>query len=342
LAFRSKLSASILRQTLYATPFHSHDLATKTFLVTGGAGFIGSNIVEYLVQHRAGLIRILDNLSEGKRENIQPFLALPNVEFIQGDITDPETCNQACEGIELISHQAALGSVPRSIATPLVTNAANVTGFLNMLDAARKAGVKRFVYASSSSVYGDSAELPKVETRIGNPLSPYALSKSINEQYARVFQNLYGIETIGLRYFNVFGPRQKPDGPYAAVIPLFIDSLLKGVSPTINGDGSQSRDFTFVASAVNANIRAMVEAASDATGRAYNIAHGSRKTIIELFQILAESIGSDLQPNHGPDRSGDVKHSHADIDSARNHLGYEPFCNIREGLNATLDWFRSC
>ena len=219
-------------------------------LITGGAGFIGSNIVTYLMKYGAGKVRVLDNLSEGRIENIQPFMDEPNFEFIKGDITDVSTCNRACNGVDYISHQAALGSVPRSLETPLLTNAANVTGFLNMLTAAKDANVKRFVYASSSSVYGDSLKLPKVEEHIGEPLSPYAASKFVNEVYAGVYALNYGIEVIGLRYFNIFGPNQKPDGAYAAVIPLFMDALLKNESPYINGDGEQSRDFTFVENAV--------------------------------------------------------------------------------------------
>ncbi|MGB1317449.1 MAG: NAD-dependent epimerase/dehydratase family protein, partial [Flavobacteriales bacterium] len=222
---------------MYNSPFHSVDISNATFLITGGAGFVGSNIARYLMEYGAGKVRVLDNLSEGKLRNIEPFLDKANFEFINGDITDSETCRKACEGVDYITHQAALGSVPRSLATPLLTNDANVTGFLNMLTAAKDANVKRFVYASSSSVYGDSQKLPKVEEHIGDPLSPYAASKFVNEVYAGVYALNYGIEVVGLRYFNIFGPNQKPDGPYAAVIPLFMDALLKGESPFINGDG---------------------------------------------------------------------------------------------------------
>ena len=223
---------------------HNQDLSTSTFLVTGGAGFIGSNIVGYLIQHGAKKVRVLDNLCEGRLQNINAVIGLPNFEFIEGDITNAAACAAACEGIDYVTHQAALGSVPRSIDTPLLTNAANVTGFLNMLTAAKDAKVKRFVFASSSSVYGDSPRLPKIEEHIGRPLSPYAASKFVNEVYAGVYALNYGMEIIGLRYFNIFGPNQKPDGPYAAVIPLFMDALLKGQSPFVNGDGEQSRDFT--------------------------------------------------------------------------------------------------
>lgn len=308
--------------------------------MTGGAGFIGSNIVEYLVHHGAGKIRILDNLSEGKITNIEPFLGLDQVEFVEGDISDENTCKEVCKGIDYISHQAALGSVPRSIATPLITNNANVTGFLNMITAAKDAGVKRFVYASSSSVYGDHPTLPKVEAQIGNPLSPYAVSKYVNELYSQVFAYNYGLETVGLRYFNVFGPRQKPDGPYAAVIPLFMDALLKGEAPKINGDGEQSRDFTFVVNAVEANIRGLFSQIEGASGKVYNIAFGERRTVNQLFNILKELSGSDIEAIHGDPRPGDVRHSLADISEANNFLGYQPQYDIDLGLKVTFDWFK--
>ena len=325
---------------LYDTNFHQTDISDTSFLVTGGAGFIGSNVVEYLVNHGAGTIRILDNLSEGKTSNIEEFTKLDNVEFIEGDASDEETCKRACAGVDYISHQAALGSVPRSIATPLITNNANVTGFLNMITAAKDAGVKRFVYASSSSVYGDSPTLPKVETNIGKPLSPYAVSKYVNELYSSVFALNYGFETVGLRYFNVFGPRQKPDGPYAAVIPLFMDALLKGEAPAINGDGEQSRDFTFVANAVEANIRGMFSSVSGATGKVYNIAFGERRTVNQLFSTLKELAVSDVQPTYREPRPGDVRHSLADISEARQFLGYQPRYDIQQGLNVTFEWFK--
>lgn len=325
---------------MYEQPFHTGSIAEKVFLVTGGAGFIGSNIVEYLMKHGAGEVRVLDNFSEGKRSNIEPFLNSPNFKFIEGDITDVATCQQACAGVDYISHQAALGSVPRSLETPLLTNAANVTGFLNMLTAAKDAKVKRFVYASSSSVYGDSLKLPKVEEHIGDPLSPYAASKYVNEVYAGVYALNYGIEVVGLRYFNIFGPRQKPDGAYAAVIPLFMDALLKGVSPFINGDGNQSRDFTFVENAVQANIRAMFSDVPGAAGKVYNIAIGDRATVNELFFTLRDLIGSDVQPTYRQPRKGDVQDSLADISKARAYLGYEPTVQMREGLRITLNWFK--
>jgi UDP-N-acetylglucosamine 4-epimerase len=325
---------------LYDTNFHQTDISNFRFLVTGGAGFIGSNIAEYLIRQGAGRVRVLDNLSEGKLENIEPFLALDNFEFIEGDIADLDTCRQACEGVNFVSHQAALGSVPRSIATPTITNNANVTGFLNMITAAKDAGVKRFVYASSSSVYGDHPELPKLEANIGNQLSPYAVSKYVNELYSSVFTSCYGFETVGLRYFNVFGPRQKPDGPYAAVIPLFMDALLKGESPMINGDGEQSRDFTFVVNAVEANIRGMFSNVSGATGKVYNIAYGQRRTVNQLFNTLKDLSKSEIQASYRDPRPGDVRHSLADISQANQLLGYDPQYDIDRGLDITFQWFR--
>lgn len=325
---------------MYQANFHGTDISAAKFLITGGAGFIGSNIVEYLVHHGAGHVRILDNLSEGKLENIEPFLNLDRVEFIEGDIDDLTTCESACQGINFISHQAALGSVPRSIATPTITNNANVTGFLNMLTAAKSAGVKRFVYASSSSVYGDHPELPKLEANIGNQLSPYAVSKYVNELYSRVFASCYDFKTVGLRYFNVFGPRQKPDGPYAAVIPLFMDALIKNQPPLINGDGEQSRDFTFVVNAVEANIRSMFSDVTGATGKVYNIAFGQRRTINQLFLTLKDLSNSQIEAVHRDPRPGDVRHSLADISLANKFLGYDPQYDIDRGLDITFEWFK--
>ena len=325
---------------MYQSTFHSTDISKSTFLITGGAGFVGSNIARYLMKYGAGKVKVLDNLSEGKIENIQPFLDEPNFEFIQDDITNSETCRKACEGVDYITHQAALGSVPRSLETPLLTNDSNVTGFLNMLTAAKDAEVKRFVYASSSSVYGDSQKLPKVEEHIGDPLSPYAASKFVNEVYAGVYALNYGIEVVGLRYFNIFGPNQKPDGPYAAVIPLFMDALLKGESPFINGDGEQSRDFTFVENAVQANIRGMFSQVEGAAGKVYNIAFGERTTVNELYFNLKDLVGSDVNPTYREARQGDVKDSLADISKAKAFLGYNPQVDIRTGLGVTLEWFR--
>jgi UDP-N-acetylglucosamine 4-epimerase len=324
---------------MYQSPFHSTDISKSTFLITGGAGFVGSNIARYLMKYGAGKVKVLDNLSEGKIENIQTFLDEPNFEFINGDICNSETCRKACDGVDYISHQAALGSIPRSLATPLLTNEANVTGFLNMLTAAKDAKVKRFVYASSSSVYGDSQKLPKVEEHIGDPLSPYAASKFVNEVYAGVYALNYGIEVVGLRYFNIFGPNQKPDGPYAAVIPVFIDALLKGESPFINGDGEQSRDFTFIENAVQANIRGMFSQVEGAAGKVYNIAFGERTTVNELYFNLKDLVGSDVNPTYRDPRQGDVIDSLADISKAKAFLAYNPQVNIKDGLEVTLKWF---
>jgi len=325
---------------MYNTPFHTSDLSKKSFLVTGGAGFIGSHIVEYLVKYKAGKIRILDNLTTGFEENISPFLSSPKVEFIEGDISNPQTCNKACEGIDYVTHQAALGSVPRSIDNPQATNAANVTGFLNMLVAARDAKVKRFVYASSSSVYGDSQHLPKVENQIGKPLSPYAVSKLVDELYADVFCRTYEMQIIGLRYFNIFGPRQNPKGEYAAAIPLFINALLNNNSPLVNGDGEQTRDFTFVENAVQANIKAMFTEKTESLNTVFNIAVGERISLNKLIDILKKQLGSSVTVKYREVRKGDVRDSLADISKAYNGLGYEPMIKTEEGLKYTLDWFK--
>ena len=318
--------------------YHSAPLHDLSFLVTGGAGFIGSHLVEYLVAHDAGKVVILDDLSTGFRENLASYKGVSNVEFIEGDIRDPEMCANACKGVDYILHQAALGSVPRSIAQPLPTHQVNATGFINILQAAKEAGVKRVVYASSSSVYGDSKRLPKVEEELGSPLSPYAVSKRTNELYARVFADVYGMEIIGLRYFNIFGPRQNPAGPYAAAIPIFIDALLDKRSPRINGDGSQTRDFTYVENAVQANIRALF-AGANALGEVYNVAGGKRIEVNALFDRLKEITGSEVQAEHGPDRKGDVRDSHASISLAGEKLGYEPEIDFEEGLRKTVEWF---
>lgn len=321
--------------------FHDGTLNGLSFLVTGGAGFIGSNIVSYLLHHGASKVRVLDNLSNGFLRNLEPFLPNPAFEFLEGDITDPDMCRKACEGIDLVTHQAALGSVPRSISFPQQTHAANATGFLNVLVAARDAGVKRLVYASSSSVYGDLAESPKVETHIGRALSPYAVSKLTNELYASVFTLNYGMKLIGLRYFNVFGPHQDPNGPYAAAIPLFMDALIHRKPAYINGDGGQTRDFTFVENAVQANIRALFTSDPDAFGKVYNVAVGENISINELFTILADIAGSDMKPVHREDRPGDIRNSLADISLAQKHLGYQPKVRLKEGLERTFAWFRT-
>jgi UDP-N-acetylglucosamine 4-epimerase len=309
-------------------------------LVTGGAGFIGSTLVEQLLQDkRVSLVRVLDNLATGSAQNIQEFNNDPRFQFIEGDIRDYKTCLQACEGIEGISHQAALGSVPRSISDPLTTNDVNITGTLNIFTAAKETKVKRVVYAASSSTYGDHPGLPKVEDKIGKPLSPYAVTKFVNELYAQVFASAYKMEFIGLRYFNIFGPRQSPKGPYAAVIPLFVKALLENKPPVINGDGSHSRDFTFVANAVQANIAALFTQNTEAVNQVYNIAYGKQTSLSQLFDALKKQAGSLLNPIHGPERAGDVKHSLADISKAKNLLGYVPYISVQDGLKTTYDWY---
>lgn len=309
-------------------------------LVTGGAGFIGSNLVEQLLlDKRVSGVRVLDNLATGSVENIQSFLSDSRFEFMQGDIRDHDTCLNACKGIDLVSHQAALGSVPRSVKDPLTTSEVNITGTLNVFTAAKDCGVKRVVYAASSSTYGDHPGLPKVEDKTGRPLSPYAVTKLVNELYADVYARLYGMELIGLRYFNIFGPRQNPAGPYAAVIPLFIKAILENKPPTINGDGSHSRDFTYVDNAVQANILSLFTGKKEAVNQVYNIACGEQTSLNELFEELKKEAGSKLEANHGPERQGDVKHSLADISKAERLLGYDPFVSVKEGLARTLEWY---
>jgi len=309
-------------------------------LVTGGAGFIGSNLVEHLLAKETVTgVTVLDNLATGSLKNLEAFREHPKLRFVEGDIRDYSACLQACSGIDLVSHQAALGSVPRSINDPLTTNAVNITGTLNVFTAARESGVQRVVYAASSSTYGDHPGLPKVEDRIGNPLSPYAVTKYVNELYARVYSSIYGLELIGLRYFNVFGPRQNPAGPYAAVIPLFINAVLNNEPPRINGDGEHSRDFTYVANAVQANDCALFTQNQEALNTVYNIAFGERTTLNELFQHIKEIAGSDLVPIYGEARSGDVLHSLADISKARTALGYDPAVSVREGLKKAVEWY---
>jgi UDP-N-acetylglucosamine 4-epimerase len=311
-------------------------------LVTGGAGFIGSNLVEALLKdERVSGVTVLDNLATGSKNNILPYLTHPKFTFIEGDIRSYETCLKACDGVQLISHQAALGSVPRSINDPLTTNDVNITGTLNIFTAAKEKNVKRVVYAASSSTYGDHPDLPKVEDKTGNPLSPYAVTKLVNELYAKVFAKLYGTAFIGLRYFNIFGPRQNPNGPYAAVIPLFAEALLTNTSPTINGDGSTSRDFTYVGNAVQANILALFTDNKQAVNTVYNIACGERTTLTELFEGLKKEANTDLQAIYGPERTGDVKHSLADISKAQQLLGYQPAIKIKEGLAKTYQWYKA-
>ncbi len=310
-------------------------------LVTGGAGFIGSNLVKALLQDdRVQRVRVLDNLSTGSLENLVEIKNHPAFEWMEGDIRDYTTCLAACEGIDAISHQAALGSVPRSIQDPITTNNVNITGTINIFTAAKERGVKRIVYAASSSTYGDHPGLPKVEDKIGRPLSPYAVTKYVNELYARVFADVYGMQFIGLRYFNIFGPFQNPKGPYAAVIPLFVQSLLNQEPPHINGDGSHSRDFTYVDNAVQANRLAIFTENEEAVNQVYNIACGEQTTLLQLFDGLNAEAKTSMRPTHGADRKGDVKHSLANIDKAKNLLGYNPAITVKEGLKKTFQWYK--
>ena len=324
---------------MYTHNYHHKDISNDRFLITGGAGFIGSNIVEYLLKYGAGKVRVLDNLSTGSMDNLKNFKDNPAFELIEGDIRDIDTCRLAIEGINYVAHQAALGSVPRSINDPITTNEVNIGGFLNVLVAARDAGVKRMLYAASSSTYGDHPDLPKVEDKIGNPLSPYAVTKYVNELYADVFSRTYDFHTIGLRYFNVFGPRQNPHGPYAAVIPLFIQSALNHEAPYINGDGEHSRDFTFVENVVQANIRALL--IEDLPHHdVINIAFGQRTTLNQLWKRINEIAGIDLAPNYRPERKGDVKHSLASIGKAKKLIGYEPRITVLDGLQMAVEWYK--
>lgn len=305
----------------------------KNILVTGGAGFIGSNLVEALLtDDRVGIIRVFDNLATGFERNIEEFYDHPRFEFIKGDIRNYSEIAAACKDIHLISHQAALGSVPRSIKDPLTTNEVNITGTLNVFQAAVQNNIKRVVFAASSSTYGDSAELPKVEDKIGRPLSPYAVTKYVNELYADVFAQTYGLEYMGLRYFNVFGPKQDPNGAYAAVIPLFFKAAINGHGPTINGDGTYSRDFTYVANAVEANLLSMFSENLEAVNQIYNIACGYRTSLNELWKVIQKICSVDLPANYGPSRSGDIAHSLADITRAKYLLGYQAKYGLLMGL----------
>ncbi len=324
---------------MYNTAYHTTDLSKEKILITGGAGFIGSHLAEYLLKYGAAKVRVIDNFITGRKENVELFKNISRYEFIEGDICDAADCARACEGMSMLLHQAALGSVPRSIKDPLASNRINVDGFLNMLVAARDAGIARVVYASSSSVYGDHPGLPKVEDKIGKQLSPYAVSKYTNELYAHVFGLNYGMKIIGLRYFNIFGPRQDPNGQYAAVIPKWIDMLKRGEQPTINGDGSNTRDFTFVENAVQANIKAITTENENAFGQVYNIACGSQFSLLELFNSLKEIIGSNIEPIFGPNRAGDIPQSLADVSKAKNNFGYDPSFGFKDGLKITVESF---
>ncbi|MDP8248355.1 MAG: SDR family oxidoreductase [Candidatus Tritonobacter lacicola] len=309
----------------------------SSYCVTGGAGFIGSHIVRSLIDMGEQVV-VLDNLSSGRPENLEEVRG--KIKMIVGDIRDVETVNEALKGVEYVLHQAALSSVPRSVADPMATDENNTRGTLNILLRAREAGVKRLVFASSSSIYGDSPIQPKAESQTPNPMSPYAVSKLVGELYCRVFHELFGLETISLRYFNVFGPRQDPASEYAAVVPKFVNALLAGRRPSIYGDGEQSRDFTYVSNVVAANMAAS-RAPAAASGRAYNIACGKRTSVLELFRMIAGITGSEVEPVYKPKRSGDILHSFADISLAKDELGYEPSMGIEEGMKKTVEFFIS-
>ncbi|MFT5077051.1 MAG: UDP-N-acetylglucosamine 4-epimerase [Polaribacter sp.] len=324
---------------MFENKYHTVDLSNLSFLITGGAGFIGSNLVAYLLKYGAKKVRVLDNLSNGYKKNIEEFLFHPAFEFIEGDIRDLETCKKALEDIDYVSHQAALGSVPRSIDDPIRSNDVNVSGFLNMLVAQKDSqSVKRLVYAASSSTYGDSKSLPKVEGVIGKPISPYAVTKLVNELYADVFHKTYGIEIIGLRYFNVFGPKQSPNGAYAAVIPLLMQCLKDNEAPLIHGDGEQTRDFTYVENAVQANVRAFF-ASEKAVNEVFNIAYGERISLNVLWDELKNISEINIKAKNIAPRKGDVRDSLANIDKAKNLLQYNPLFSVKDGLKITWETF---
>ena len=319
-------------------------LENKTILVTGGAGFIGSNIIEYLLK-KNNRITCLDNFTTGKRENIENFLSNPHFKFIEGDITNWNDCDLACQGVDIILHQAALGSVPRSIENPLKTNDININGFLNILWSAKKNNIKRIVYAASSSTYGDSKKLPKIENEIGSPLSPYAVTKYVNELYAGVFSNLYGLELIGLRYFNVFGRKQDPNGAYAAAIPKFIKAFINHDSPIVHGDGSQSRDFTYIDNVIQANELAATTTNKNALNQVYNVACGEQSFLNDLVEELKSLLSEfdseikNVEIQYGSERIGDIKHSLASIKKAEEFLQYQPSHNFKQGLKTAISWY---
>ncbi len=319
---------------------HSKDLSAYSFLVTGGAGFIGSNITEYLIKNGVKQVRVLDDLSTGYYENIQEFESSSNFEFQKGDIRNYTDCEKACKGIDFVLHQAALGSVPRSMNDPITTNAVNVDGFVNMLQAAKENNVKRFVYASSSSVYGDDTNMPKVEDKTGNLLSPYAVSKYTNELYAKVFSKVYGIKTIGMRYFNVYGPKQNIQGPYAAVIPIFITKLLNNESPGIHGDGNNTRDFTFIANVIKANLCAAFAENIKEDAVVMNVAYGGTTSVNDLFNEIAAILKKEIKATYLPERKGDIKDSFANISRAKELIGYSSVVDLQEGLKITVDWYQ--
>ena len=310
----------------------------STFLVTGAAGFIGSNLCEAILA-KGCKVKALDDLSTGKQENVDMFKDNPNYTFIKGDIQDLDTCMKACEGVDYVLNQAAWGSVPRSLEMPIFYCKNNIEGTLNMLEAARQNGVKKFVYASSSSVYGAEPNFPKTERREGNLLSPSARTKRCDEEWAKLYTKFYGLDTYGMRYFNVFGRRQDPDGAYAAVIPKFLKQLMHGETPTINGDGKQSRDFTYIDNVIEANLKACL-APHEAAGEAYNIAYGGREYLIDIYYGLTKALGVNIEPNFGPDRKGDIKHSNADISKAKRLLGYDPDYSFEDGIKLAIDWYK--
>jgi UDP-N-acetylglucosamine/UDP-N-acetylgalactosamine 4-epimerase len=321
-------------------PFHKKNLDQSSFLITGGAGFIGSHVAEYLLQQGAKKVRVLDNLSNGFQSNIDMLQQYKGFEFIEGDVRNAETCQKACAGIDYVSHQAALGSVPRSIQEPVYFNEVNVGGFVNMLKAAVDNKVRQFVYASSSSVYGDELTLPKIESRVGNCLSPYAATKKTNELYAQVFADTYGIKLMGFRYFNIFGPRQDPDGAYAAVIPLFIKGIINKTPIYINGDGEQTRDFTFIDNAVQINIKGMLTDNAEAFGKVYNVAVGESFSVNYLYNACKQNLASDFVATYRAPRAGDIKNSLADISLAKKLLGYHPTKRFEDGLTDTIEFFK--
>jgi UDP-N-acetylglucosamine/UDP-N-acetylgalactosamine 4-epimerase len=321
--------------------FHTEDISNKKFLVTGGAGFIGGHIAEYLLKNGAAEVRVLDNLANGFHSNIEILKQYPNFTFIEGDIRNFETCLQATENVDYISHQAALGSVPRSMKEPLYFNEVNIGGFVNILKAAVDNKVQQVVYASSSSVYGDEATLPKVEDKVGKCLSPYAATKKTNELYAQIFADVYGLKILGFRYFNIFGPRQDPDGAYAAVIPLFVKGIIKELPVYINGDGNQTRDFTFVENAVQINVKGMLTKNEAALGKAYNVAIGERFTVNDLYQTCATQLNSSWQPIYREPRAGDIRDSLADISLAAGLLDYKPTKKFETGLIDTINYFKT-
>lgn len=320
--------------------FHTNDISNTNFLITGGAGFIGSHLAAYLLKHGAAKVRVLDNMVNGFEKNLSLLRQYPAFEMIEGDIRNEATCQQASNGIHYVSHQAALGSVPRSIKEPVYFNEVNVGGFVNMLKAAVDNNVKQFVYASSSSVYGDEPTLPKKEQRVGNCLSPYAATKKINELYAQVFADVYGLKIMGFRYFNIFGPRQDPDGPYAAVIPLFVKGILNRTPVYINGDGEQTRDFTYVDNAVQVNIKGMLTQNEAALKQVYNVAVGERFTVNHLYEACKTQLGSNWQATYREPRAGDIRDSLADISKATTLLGYRPTKKFEDGLVETIEHFR--